>query len=63
VAGPWLTIGQAAATLGVDESTARRYADEGRLNDPVPMWRLPGRGDRRIHKDSAERLRQELQGN
>jgi hypothetical protein len=56
----WLTVGQVADLLGVDVNTARRYADAGRLNDPVPMRRLPARGDRRIHRSSAERLLREL---
>ncbi|MFL6115801.1 MAG: helix-turn-helix domain-containing protein [Catenulispora sp.] len=57
----WLTVGEVAKLLDIDINTARRYADAGRLNDPVPMRRLPARGDRRIHKDSAERLRRELE--
>lgn len=56
----WLTVGQVAELLGVDVNTARRYADAGRLNEPVPMRRLPARGDRRIHRSSAERLLREL---
>jgi hypothetical protein len=61
--GPWLSVGKVAKLLGTRPEVVRSFADAGRLNDPVPMWRLPVRGDRRIHKDSAERLRQELQGN
>jgi excisionase family DNA binding protein len=61
--GPWLTVTEVAELLGIHPGTVRNYADAGRLNNPVPMRRLPVRGDRRIHKDSAERLRQELQGN
>jgi DNA-binding transcriptional MerR regulator len=53
-------VSEVAELLGIHAGTVRNYADAGRLNDPVPMRRLPVRGDRRIHKDSAERLRREL---
>ncbi len=59
--GTWLTVGEAAKALGVDEQTVRRYADAGRLDEPVKAARLAG-GHRRIHKDSVERLRTETYG-
>jgi excisionase family DNA binding protein len=59
--GTWLTVGEAAKALGVDEQTIRRYADAGRLDDPVKAARLAG-GHRRIHRDSVERLRGEMYG-
>jgi predicted transcriptional regulator of viral defense system len=58
----WLTITEAAAVMGVSPSKAREMADAGELDDPVLVWRVPPRGDRRVHPDSAERKRQELQG-
>lgn len=62
--GTWLTVGELASLLGVDDNTARKYVDDGLADQPVKHWRLKGGNrDRRIHKDSAERLRQELQGN
>lgn len=53
----WLTVGQAARLLGVSETTARDYADAGRLNST----RLPS-GHRRIDPASVEKLRAELYG-
>lgn len=41
-AGPWLTIHEACAFLGVDQSTLRRWSDSGK----VPVFRTPG-GHRR----------------
>jgi predicted site-specific integrase-resolvase len=55
--GTWLTVGELAKLLGVDDNTARKYVDDGDADKPVKHFR-----DRRIHKHSAERLRQELQG-
>jgi excisionase family DNA binding protein len=59
--GTWLTVGEAAAKLGVGEETVRRYADSGRLDAPVKSARLAG-GHRRLHKDSVERMRREMYG-
>lgn len=59
--GTWLTVGQAAAALGIGENTVRRYVEAGRLDDPVPAARLAG-GHRRIHRDSVARLRAEMYG-
>lgn len=58
--GPWLKVGEVAAMLGVDDNTVRRYADTGRLDDPVRVKRLPS-GHRRIHRDSAARLKAEIE--
>lgn len=41
-AGRWLTINEACAFLGVDQSTLRRWSDSGK----VPVFRTPG-GHRR----------------
>jgi hypothetical protein len=61
--GTWLTVGELAKLLGVDDNTARKYVDDGDADKPVKHFRLKGGNrDRRIHKYSAERLRQELQG-
>ncbi|NJC70867.1 hypothetical protein HC031_14235 [Planosporangium thailandense] len=45
----------------MDTNTARRYADAGRFNAPVPMRRLLARGDRCIHPASVERALVDLQ--
>lgn len=58
--GPWLTVAQAAAHLGVSPSKTRELADAGRLDDPEPVWRVGAH--RRISQKSAERLRRELRG-
>ena len=42
LAGRWLTIHEACAFLGVDQSTLRRWSDTGK----VPVFRTPG-GHRR----------------
>jgi excisionase family DNA binding protein len=60
--GTWLTVSEAAAILGVDDQTVRRWADAGRLDAPHKVWRLSEGGHRRIHKDSAERLRKDQRG-
>lgn len=57
----WLRPGEAAAILGVDEMTIRRYFDAGKLDDPEPSIRLPG-GHRRIHPASLVRLYRETYG-
>lgn len=57
----WLTVGQAAERLSVSDTTLREYADNGRLDEPVPMTRLPGR-HRRIHVRSLDRLYREIYG-
>jgi excisionase family DNA binding protein len=59
--GTWLTVGEVAALLGVHPNTVIRYADEGWLDSPHRMKRLPGR-HRRIHKDSVDRLAREIAG-
>jgi excisionase family DNA binding protein len=53
----WLTVGEAARQLGVNEQTVRRYADEGRL----VTVRLPSR-HRRVSAASVEVLRREIYG-
>lgn len=59
--GTWLTVAEVAALLGIGDNTVRRYADDGRLDDPIKVKRLPS-GYRRIHKDSAARLQAEMDG-
>jgi excisionase family DNA binding protein len=58
--GPWLTPIEAAEILGVHPNTVRKFADEGLLDEPEPVWRL-GR-HRKISQKSAERLRDVLRG-
>jgi excisionase family DNA binding protein len=48
----WLALGQAAKLLGVNESTLRRWADDG----GVPYSRTPG-GHRRFAEADLRRLR------
>lgn len=43
---PWLTIDAACKILGVDQSTLRRWSDDGK----VPVFRTPG-GHRRYSED------------
>jgi excisionase family DNA binding protein len=50
--GAWLALGPAARLLGVNESTLRRWADEGN----VPFSRTPG-GHRRFAEVDLRRLR------
>ena len=52
-----LTIGQAAARLGISPSTLRGYADKGM----VPSIRLPS-GFRRFEPDVIERIAREWRG-
>lgn len=59
--GTWLLPDEVATLLGVHPSTVRRYMAEGRLDEPVKAKRLPS-GHRRIHKDSAARLKAEIDG-
>lgn len=59
--GEWLTVGEAAAILKVSDTTVRDYMAAGRLDDPKPATKLPS-GHRRLHRDSVERLRQEIYG-
>jgi excisionase family DNA binding protein len=58
--GQWLTVSEAAELLGVSDNTVRKFADDGRLDDPERVWKLGGH--RRISRKSAERLRKELRG-
>ncbi len=46
VAGDWLTLGQAAARLGVAQTTIRKWSDAGQ----VPTFYTPG-GHRRYRRD------------
>ena len=50
-AGRWLSINQACALLGVDQSTLRRWSDAGK----VPVFRTPG-GHRRYAEDALRAL-------
>lgn len=50
-AGRWLSINQACALLGVDQSTLRRWSDAGK----VPVFRTPG-GHRRYAEDDLRTL-------
>ncbi|MBI3997742.1 MAG: helix-turn-helix domain-containing protein [Armatimonadetes bacterium] len=50
-AGRWLSLGQAASMLGVDQATLRHWADTGR----VRTFRTPG-GHRRFLKDDLHAL-------
>ena len=49
--GRWLTLGQACRVLGVDESTLRRWADDGH----VRAFRTPG-GHRRFAEAGLQEL-------
>lgn len=49
--GRWLTLGQACRVLGVDESTLRRWADNGH----VRAFRTPG-GHRRFAESDVQEL-------
>lgn len=49
--GRWLTLGQACRMLGVDESTLRRWADDGQVH----AFRTPG-GHRRFLEDDLREL-------
>lgn len=48
-AADWLTLGQAAAYLGVAQTTIRKWSDAGH----VPMVRTPG-GHRRYRRDALD---------
>lgn len=50
-AGQWLSLGEAASRLGVDEATLRHWADTGK----VPTFRTPG-GHRRFREGDLETL-------
>ena len=49
---PPLTIGQAAAILGVSVDTVRRWADAGKL----PSFRTL-HGHRRFHREDVDRIK------
>lgn len=49
--GGWLSIGEACAFLGVDQSTLRRWTDDGR----VPVFKTPG-GHRRYAREDLRAL-------
>lgn len=49
--GRWLSLGEAAARLGVDEATLRHWADTGRIR----TFRTPG-GHRRFLEDDLQTL-------
>lgn len=53
-AGRWLSLGEAASRLGVDEATLRHWADTGR----VKTFRTPG-GHRRFQEDDLRALIQQ----
>lgn len=55
--GKWLTVGEAAAKLGVSDTTVRSYIAAGRLT----ATRLPS-GHRRVLAESVEAMRQEIYG-
>lgn len=50
-AGGWLSIREACAFLGVDQSTLRRWTNDGR----VPVFKTPG-GHRRYSRDDLRAL-------
>jgi excisionase family DNA binding protein len=50
-AGQWLSLGEAASRLGVDEATLRHWADTGRIR----TFRTPG-GHRRFHEHDLRSL-------
>lgn len=50
-AGGWLSIREACAFLGVDQSTLRRWTDDGR----VPVFKTPG-GHRRYAREDLRAL-------
>lgn len=61
MSGPerWLTVGEAAEILEMDESTVRRRADIGDLGEV--WWTKPGRcGRRRISATGVEEYRRLL---
>jgi excisionase family DNA binding protein len=49
--GEWLTLGEAARLLGVDETTLRSWADTGK----IPVFRTPG-GHRRFNATDVRTL-------
>lgn len=49
--GNWLTLGEAARFLGVDETTLRSWADAGK----IPVFRTPG-GHRRFNATDVKTL-------
>lgn len=49
--GTWVTIGEACDILGVDQSTLRRWSDEGR----IPVFLTPG-GHRRFSRQDLDSL-------
>lgn len=50
-AGGWLSIREACAFLGIDQSTLRRWTDDGR----VPVFKTPG-GHRRYSREDLRAL-------
>ncbi len=64
--GAWLTIGEMQARLGVSDTTARAYADAGKVvvNNQeyrLQTTRLPG-GHRRVLAADVETVRRAIYG-
>lgn len=56
----WITVGQAAARLGLHADKVRALADSGRLRSWRPPATGPGHPHRRVHAGDVEDLRREL---
>lgn len=54
--GDHMLVHEVEERLGVGESLVRKLFDRGELEG----YRLPGRGDRRITRESVERVYQEM---
>ncbi len=64
--GVWLTIGEMQAALGVSDTTARAYADAGKVTVQgqeyrLKTTRLPG-GHRRVLAADVEAIRRAIYG-
>lgn len=58
----WITIGQAAARLGLHQNMVRALADSGRLRSWRPPATGPGHSHRRVSGADVEHLRREMSG-
>lgn len=56
----WISVGQAAARLGLHADKVRALADQGRLRSWRPPATGPGHAHRRVHAGDVEELRQEM---
>lgn len=61
VKGDWMSTGEIARELSIHVNTVIAYVEQGLFDEPIKHRKLAG-GHRRVHKESFERFRAEIDG-